>query len=188
MTADKINDMVCPHQLSFLLDNFLRRLFQKPEDIVGGYICEGDTVIDLGCGPGFFTLDMAEMAGAAGRVIAVDIQERMLETVGKKAAKYGLSDRISLHKTVPGKSGLDSTVKADFILAYYMIHETGNYCEFLEDVKRNLKEGGKFLIVEPSVHVSKNKYEKLLSEVESLGYKVIDKPSRKGGRSVLLTV
>ena len=188
MTADKINDMVCPHQISFLLDNFIRRIFQKPKDIAGEYIRKGDTVIDLGCGPGYFTIDMAKMTGAGGKVIAVDLQEKMLERVGEKAAAEGLEERIVLHKTVPGKPGLDLPVKADFILAYYMIHETGDYLEFLKDIRKNLKTGGRFLIVEPSVHVSRKKYEKLLSEVESIGYKILEKPLKKGGRSMLLTL
>ena len=188
MIVKKINFDVCPHQISFLLDNFLRRLLQNPKQIVGEYIKEGDTVIDLGCGPGYFTIDMAEMAGETGKVLAVDIQEKMLETVRRKAVKSGFEDRIILHKTYPGKTALDSSIRADFILAFYMVHETGNYTEFLREIKTHLKEGGRFLIVEPSVHVSRKKYEKLASEVEEIGFKIIDRPEGRGGRSLLLGV
>jgi len=41
--------------------------------------------MDIGCGPGFFTLAMAEMAGPGGRVIAIDMQQEMLDLVTKKA-------------------------------------------------------------------------------------------------------
>ena len=188
MIVKKLNFDVCPYQISFLLDNFLRRLFQDPKQIVGEYIKKDDTVIDLGCGPGYFTIDMAEMAGEGGKVLAVDIQEKMLETVRRKAVKSGFENRIILHKTYPGKTELDSSIKADFILAYYMIHETGNYTEFLKEIKRHLKEEGRFLIVEPSIHVSRKKYEKLAFDVEGIGFKIIDRPEGRGGRSLLLGV
>ncbi len=188
MSANKFSLDVCPHQLSFLLDNFLRKKIQNPESITGEYIEKGDTVIDLGCGPGYFTIDMAEMAGETGKVIAVDIQQKMLDTVRKKAVRSGVEDRIVFLKATPGNPGIGISIKADFILAYYMIHETGDYVSFLSAVKENLKKGGKILIVEPAFHVSKNKYFKLVSEVEDIGYTVLDKPEGKGGRSLLLTV
>ncbi len=87
---------VCPHQISFFLDNWIRRLIQPPGKIVGPYIQEGNTVIDMGCGPGYFTIDMAKIVGPEGRVIAVDIQAKMLERVRKKAQKHGLAERIDL--------------------------------------------------------------------------------------------
>ena len=67
-----------------------------PRKIVGPYIQEGNTVIDMGCGPGYFTIDMAKMVGPKGRVIAVDIQAKMLARVRKKGPKTfsGRMDRF----------------------------------------------------------------------------------------------
>ena len=79
---------VCSHDHSFFLDNFIRRLIQNPRKIVGEYIHNGDTVVDLGCGPGYFSIDMAKMVGESGHVIAVDLQPEMLEKVKKKAKKF----------------------------------------------------------------------------------------------------
>jgi len=67
---------VCSHTHSFFLDNFLRRLIQNPKKIVGEYIKKGDTIIDLGCGPGYFSIAMAKMVGDTGRVYSVDLQTR----------------------------------------------------------------------------------------------------------------
>ena len=78
---------VCPHQMAFMLDNPFRRLFQNPKRMLRPYIFEGSTVMDLGCGPGFITIDMAKLAGPKGKVIAVDLQEKMLAHVEKKAKK-----------------------------------------------------------------------------------------------------
>ncbi len=63
---------VCSHSHSFFLDNFVRRIIQNPKRILGEYIREGDTIIDLGCGPGYFSIDMAEMTGKAGLRFLID--------------------------------------------------------------------------------------------------------------------
>jgi len=126
---------VCSHDHSFFLDNFIRRLIQNPRKIVGEYIHNGDTVVDLGCGPGYFSIDMAKMVGESGHVIAVDLQPEMLEKVKKKAKKFNLSKRITLHNCPQDKIGLNQDVKADFVLAFYMVHETPDPVKFLQEVK-----------------------------------------------------
>ena len=70
---------VCPSWLAFVLNNPLRKLLQNPEKILKGLVQEGQTAVDLGCGPGFFTLPLARMVGESGRVIAVDLQSKMLD-------------------------------------------------------------------------------------------------------------
>ena len=177
---------VCSHTHSFAFDNFLRRLFQRPERIVGEYIQKGDTVVDLGCGPGFFTIDMARMVGSAGRVFAVDLQEEMLEKLEKKSVKQGLEKRIIPHVCPQDEIGLDEKVKADFILAFYMVHETPDQQRFLKEVKTVLKNGGRFLLVEPPFHVSKKKFQQTGAYAEAAGFRILGRPSKKGGRSLLL--
>ena len=182
-TANNDKGHVCPHQAGFMLDNPFRRLIQNPVKIVGEYIRKGDTVIDVGCGPGYFTIDMAKMVGEAGRIIAVDIQEHMLLKARRKAAKHRVSDRIQFHKCETGKIGLEAD--ADFILAYYVVHETPDPKRFLAELKNMLKARGKLLAVEPKFHVSKTKFETMLMEAEGAGLKAVDFPKGKGGRSAL---
>src|SRR5271169_3623868 len=78
----------------WMLDNGIRRIFQNSKNIVGPYVKEGMTVIDIGCGPGMFTRAMAEMAGDTGCVIAVDIQQEMLDLARLKSERQNLSSRI----------------------------------------------------------------------------------------------
>ena len=92
---------VCPWWLGRILDNPIRRLIHNPEKILGGYIKRGQTVLDIGCGSGTFTIAMARMVGENGRVIAVDVQDEMLQMVRKKAAKEGMESRIITHKSGP---------------------------------------------------------------------------------------
>jgi ubiquinone/menaquinone biosynthesis C-methylase UbiE len=169
-----------------MLDNWFRRLIQHPKKIAGEYITRGDTVIDMGCGPGYFSIDLAKMVGEAGKVFAVDLQESMLVKVRKKAARHGVSDRMVFHQCGASNIGLDQ--KAEFILAYYMIHETPDPRAFLGELRGMLKTEGKLLVVEPKMHVSQAAFEKMITDAESVGLKAIDFPKKKGGRSVLLGI
>lgn len=186
MIHNKNTNDVCSHTHSYALDNIFRRLVQNPNRIVGEYINEGDTVIDLGCGPGFFSIAMARMVGASGSVIAVDLQEEMLAKLENKAIKQGLDSRITRHLCPGDGIGLDECIKADFILAFYMVHETPDPGQFLNLVKPLLKEGGKFLLVEPLFHVSKKKFQITAGYAKKAGFKIIGRPSWKGGYSLLL--
>ncbi|MCP5103217.1 MAG: class I SAM-dependent methyltransferase [bacterium] len=184
---DTCSAHVCPHKMAFMLDNWLRKLVQNPRKIVGEYINEGDTVIDFGCGPGFFSIEMAKMVGDGGKVIAADLQEEMLTHVRKKAAAKNLSHRVDYHRCGQDNVGLRLEKKADFMLAFYMLHETPSPAAFLEEVKGLLKEGGKFLVVEPRMHVNREMYEEMISRAKEAGFNVMGTPQKKGGRSVLLT-
>jgi ubiquinone/menaquinone biosynthesis C-methylase UbiE len=175
---------VCPHQIGFILDNGIRRLIQNPKKILNGYIKRGDIAIDMGCGPGFFTIDMAQMVGEEGTVIAVDLQKHMLSKVRMKAEKHGLSDRVKLHQCERDRIGL--RIKANFILTYYMIHETPDPENFLKEMRDMLFNDGKILVVEPKLHVSENTFNNLLTSVEEVGLIPVEFPKKKGGRSVLL--
>ena len=182
--TQNVSPHVCPHTISFFLDNWLRKLVQNPKKIVGPYIKKGDTVIDIGCGPGFFSIEMAKLVGKNGKVIAVDLQEKMIAHVKKKADKHAMQDRMEFRQCDANAIGLNR--KADFILAYYMVHETPSQLHFMEEARGMLKDGGKMLVVEPKMHVSKSIFAQMLQEAEQAGLKAMDFPPKKGGRSVLL--
>ena len=61
MALKNESERVCPHKFAFMLDNVFRRWIQNPRKILGDLIKRGDTVIDMGCGPGFFSIDMAKI-------------------------------------------------------------------------------------------------------------------------------
>ena len=178
---------VCSHNHSFFLDNFIRMIFQNPKKIVGPYIHPGDTIIDLGCGPGYFSIDMAEMTGPEGTVYAVDLQKEMLSKVAHKSVMKKLTDIVHLHRCAQTHIGLPAGINADFILAYYMVHETLDHGDFLTQVKALLASGGKVLIVEPPFHVSGPLFEKITWAALDSGFTIQDRPKGKGGKSLLLT-
>jgi ubiquinone/menaquinone biosynthesis C-methylase UbiE len=69
---------------------------QNPRKILGPYIKEGMTVLDVGCGPGFFSIELAQMVGKSGRVIASDLQEGMLRKLREKIQGTEFEERITL--------------------------------------------------------------------------------------------
>jgi ubiquinone/menaquinone biosynthesis C-methylase UbiE len=184
VVSEKTNPRVCPHQSAFMLDNWLRKLVQQPGKIVGEYIKAGDTVVDIGCGPGFFTIDMAKQVGPSGRVTAVDLQPQMLAHVRKKAARHNVSEQVILHQCTPESVGLQ--LFADFILCFYMVHETPDAKRFFMEISDLLKPDGRILVVEPGFHVSREAFARMLKKADSAGLKTIGFPKGKGGRSVLL--
>jgi Methylase involved in ubiquinone/menaquinone biosynthesis len=176
---------VCPVERAGGLDNFIRRWLQNPKKLLRPYIMEGAEVLDMGCGPGFFSIEIAKLLNNSGNVIAADLQEGMLDKVRQKIQGTALEHMITLHQCQERSIGL--TVKVDFILAFYMVHEVPDRQKLLEEMTHLLKPGGKILIVEPKFHVSKESFKSLLDETEKIGLKVIANPKITFSRAVLLT-
>ena len=84
----------CPWWLLFTFDNPLRKLIHDPIKILSPFVESGDTVLDVGCGMGYFSLGLAELVGEKGKVIAADLQPQMLAGLSKRAASAGLDERI----------------------------------------------------------------------------------------------
>jgi 2-polyprenyl-3-methyl-5-hydroxy-6-metoxy-1,4-benzoquinol methylase len=92
---------ICPWWLGYFLASPLRRWIQDPGKILGPYINEGMKVMDVGCAMGFFSLPMARMVGPKGQVICIDLQEKMIKSLKKRAVKTGLSARIETRACSP---------------------------------------------------------------------------------------
>jgi len=175
---------VCPVELSRGLDNRFRRWLQNPRTILAPHVREGMTVMDIGCGPGFFTVEMAELAGISGRIIACDLQEGMLEKLRNKIRGSELEARIVPHLCRSGRLGVTETV--DFALAFYMIHEVPDKDGLFAEVYSVLKPGGRFLIVEPPFHVSKAEFEETAGKAVNAGFELISRPKVTFSRAALL--
>lgn len=143
---------VCPVQLSGALNSRLRKLLHDPKNIMGEYVHQGFTAADIGCGPGYFTLALADMVGEEGRVIAVDIQKEMLSKLKARTEALKLQSRISLHQCSEDKIGINA--KLDFVLAFWMVHEVPDPQKLFAEIVALLKPEGLFLMVEPLFHTS----------------------------------
>ena len=180
-------ERVCPWWLGYLLASPIRRWFEKPEDVLAPHIGSGATALDVGCAMGFFSLPLAELVGPEGRVICVDLQERMVRSLRKRAARAGLADRIETRVCSSTSLGLgDLRDQIDFALAYAMVHEVPDAGRLLVEIGEALAPGGRLLIAEPRGHVSEEALEKTIGLAEKAGLSAIDRPDIKRSRTVLL--
>jgi ubiquinone/menaquinone biosynthesis C-methylase UbiE len=163
------NSRVCPVERAGSLESGCRRWVHDPSKILAPYIKEGMTVLDFGCGPGFFTVAMAELVGRTGKVVAVDLQEGMLNRLRAKISNTELEKRIKLHKAKSNRIGI--TEEIDFALAFYVIHELDNQEEFFKELKSILKPNGRILISEPPLHVTKSAFAETKEKATRIGLK-----------------
>jgi ubiquinone/menaquinone biosynthesis C-methylase UbiE len=176
---------VCPVEYAGSLDNFFRRLVHKPRKILEPYISKGMTVLDLGCGPGYFTGELAKMVGEGGRVIAADLQQGMLEKVKKRISTADLENKVEIHICQSDRIGISG--KVDFVLAFWMVHEVPDQQRMFEELKSLLNPGGRIWIIEPKIHVTEKVFNKMVTKLESAGLEVIESPKVSLSRSVLLS-
>lgn len=178
---------VCPWWIGYLLVSPLRRWFQDPEQILRPLITEGMTVLDIGPGMGFFTVPAARMVGDQGKVIAVDIQEKMLSALERRAAKAGVQDRIITRLCEP--NSLNVSEQIDLCLAFNVVHEVPDPLEFFLQIRSVLKPMGQLLVSEPSGwHVSEKDFQDTLTVAAATGLRVVDQPHIRRSRSALLAV
>lgn len=175
---------VCPVEKAGALEINIRKLIHNPKRILKPYINEGMSVLDVGCGPGYFTMEMANLVGNTGKVIAADLQDGMLAKVKQKIQKSSFNGTITLHKCNKDSIGLSE--KSDFILIFYMLHEVPNQFNFLQEIKSLLNPNGKVFIVEPKFHVLDSDFTKSIIVMKQLGFDVIDEPNVFFSRTVLL--
>ena len=131
-------------------------------------------VLEIGCGPGFFFIDMAKMVGSSGRVIAADLQEGMLQKLRDKIRETELEERIILYKCEDDKIGVSE--KIDFVLLFYMVHEVPNKDALFNEIGTILKPNGQILIVEPPFYVSKKAFEDTVKIAHDAGLTVVERP------------
>ncbi len=165
---------VCPWWLAYAFDNPLRRLFHRPEEIFAPYLKEGMTAIDLGCGMGYFSIPMARTVGESGKVLSVDLQQQMLDTLIQRATKAGVASRIT--PLLCDASTIGHHDEVDFALAFWMAHETPDEATFLKQVHAILKKSGKLLLAEPKLHVTGGEFQKTLRSAHEAGFKHLGSP------------
>ena len=76
---------ICPSWLGYFLINPLRKLLENPDKILGQFVREGMTVLEPGCGMGFFTLPLARMVGPKGRVVVADSRGAAKDAFGPES-------------------------------------------------------------------------------------------------------
>jgi ubiquinone/menaquinone biosynthesis C-methylase UbiE len=175
---------LCPASQSWVLSIGLRRLIHNPEKILSPYIRPGQTVLDVGPGPGYFTIAMARMVGDQGKVIAADLQQEMLDKLAANSRKAGLESRIQLHLTQSDSLGVSDEI--DFALAFAVVHEVPDAKALLQELYQAIKPGGSLLVSEPSFHVSESEFNQTIEQALQIGFRTADRPRIALSRSIFL--
>jgi 2-polyprenyl-3-methyl-5-hydroxy-6-metoxy-1,4-benzoquinol methylase len=178
---------VCPWWLGYLLVSPIRRLQHDPSRILAPYVHEGMTVFEPGPGMGFFTLELARRVGASGRVIAADLQPKMIERLKRRAASTNLTERIDARIARSDSmqvSELRNSV--DFVLAFAVVHEIPDVARFFTEAAESMKPAAQMLLAEPSGHVSEEEFEAELEKAKRAGLEVAARPEIRRSRAALL--
>jgi len=165
----------------------LRRRIHDPAGLLRPFVSEGMTVLEPGPGMGFFTLELARLAGPSGRVVAVDVQPRMLEEVRRRSEKEGLSSRIDARLARGDGMGVDDLVgKIDFVLAFAVVHEMPDAGRFFSEASRAMMRGGRLLLAEPRFEVSERELTETLAAAERYGLRTERRLSIRWSRAAVL--
>ncbi|MCT4617829.1 MAG: class I SAM-dependent methyltransferase [Marinisporobacter sp.] len=178
---------VCPWWIGYILASPLRKLRQNPIKILDPYIYSGNKILDVGCGMGYFSVEMAKLVGDIGKVYCVDLQEKMLKGLQGRAKKRNVH-----HQIIPIQCSYQSLninhlkESIDFALAFAVIHEVPDKDRFFKEIHDSLKEGGKLLFSEPKGHVRKENFDVSLDVAKSIGFNIGETIDISGSISIIL--
>jgi SAM-dependent methyltransferase len=166
---------VCPVWVGYLLANPIRRLFQNPEKILSPHVTPGMRVLDVGSAMGFFSLPMARLVGPNGRVVCVDLQQRMLDSLVRRARRARVLDRIAVRRCgTDSLSIMDLRGQIDLALMFAVVHEVDDPPRLFREVHDALRPGGRVLLAEPKGHVRGYAFNESLSTAVRSGFRKID--------------
>ncbi|HXF62008.1 MAG TPA: methyltransferase domain-containing protein [Caldilineaceae bacterium] len=137
-----------PHQMAGWLEHPARLRYRNPGELLGLFgLYSGMEVLDLGCGTGLFTVEMARMVGPTGTVHAVDLQAPLLAQTRRRLEAAGLAERVRFHHA--GAYGLPLAENSvDVALAVAVLGEIPNRVSALSELRRVIKPGGRLAVSE----------------------------------------
>lgn len=181
------NNRVCPWWMGYALLIPLRKLGQDPYKIIGRYVKHGMKVVDYGCAMGYFSLPMARMAGNKGKVYCVDIQQKMLEKLSKRARNARLDHVIEPLLVGDTYNPAELVNQVDFTLLFAVVHEVPDREKLFRELYNMTKTGGAILFAEPPAHVSFEHFTQSLNLARAAGFRISDDlPAPRGLSAVLV--
>jgi SAM-dependent methyltransferase len=160
-----------------ILSRPIRYLLESPRRLLKGYIEQGMTVLDIGCGSGYYSLGMAHLVGSTGRVVSVDTQTEAVADLTGKAERAGLLSRVKGRVCSERDLGVsDLAGQFDFALAVYVVHHASDVAALMSGVYGALKPGGRFLVIEPKHHASPPDREATEAAAREVGFTVAEYP------------
>jgi len=128
------------------LESEERRAVLDPAKVLPFFeIGKGWTVVDVGCGPGFFTFPLASIVGTAGQVYGVDMEQLMIRRLEERIAEKKTRNVVAVVSTENSIPLQDAS--ADFVLLSTVLHELEG-SGTLSEIRRLLKANGTLGVVD----------------------------------------
>jgi|FaiFalFF_MnMetaG_3_1042247.scaffolds.fasta_scaffold12570_5 ubiquinone/menaquinone biosynthesis C-methylase UbiE len=167
------------HENAHRLHSEERMKILPPDEILKSCgLSKGMTMVDVGCGSGYFTIPASKIVGENGRVYAVDIQEEMLD----KLKERGLPSNVI---PILARSDYDFPLDvgiSDFTFIAFVAHENDDLEKFFNEVKRITKDDGRVVILEwkkqheesGPPYEERISLEEILTKLEKFGFKILE--------------
>jgi ubiquinone/menaquinone biosynthesis C-methylase UbiE len=153
-------------------DNPLLPLVRNPYKLLEtAGLKERQNVVEVGCGPGFFTIPAAKIVGEGGHVYAIDINLRMVARVKEKVEKQGLKNVTALHVNASSTGLMDESIDLAFLFG--LPYVVGGLEKVNYELHRVLKPEGRL-----SFKKARDSETKLIDEVERGGFTFTGKHGR----------
>lgn len=132
-----------PERLAFTLNNRIRKFIEPPDRLISKLdLRSSDVVMDFGCGPGFYTIPLAQIVS---RTIAVDVSPRMLEKTASNARKNDVTVELLRSDGTDIKLADESV---DIVFLHHVFHEIEDKPRVLREFLRIIKPSGRLTIIE----------------------------------------
>lgn len=160
------------------LERDQREFEEKPSVVIDALqIKPGDTVADLGAGSGYYSFRLAPVVGPTGKVLAIDIEPRMLEVIRGRATRQEIGNVETVRSTASDPNLPPASV--DLVLMVDVYHELAFPYEMMQAVVTALKPGGRVALVEyrkedpnvPIKEVHKMSERQAIREMQAVGLK-----------------
>ena len=158
--------------ITLMHDNPLLPIFRNPYKLLrAAGLRQGQKVLEVGCGPGFFTIPAAKIVGEEGLIYAIDVNPFAIRRVKNKIAKQGLKNvRASI--TNASNTGLPES-SIDLAFLFGLRYVAGGLANVLSEMYRILKPGALL-----SFEKTRGSGEELIQEVERAGFSYADRSGR----------
>jgi precorrin-6B methylase 2 len=158
--------------ISIMHDNPLLPYLKNPyRSLEAAGLKPGQKVMEVGCGPGFFTIPAAKIVGEKGLIYAIDVNHRAIKRVEEKMQKYGLSNIKPILNNAADSGLQEGSIDLSFIFGLRYI--AGGLSNLISEMYRILKSGGIL-----SFEKTTGSDDKLVEEVERAGFVKTEKNGR----------
>ncbi len=124
-----------------------RDVWQKPDEVLHALgVLPGMTVADLGAGTGYFSVHLARSVGDNGRVLAIDVEPKLVDYMKERATKSHLAQFVPL--LAPADDPKLPAKGVDLVLIVDTWHHIDDRLHYLAKLAAGLKDGGRVAVVD----------------------------------------